>query len=289
MERPNIKEGLMNKIKRVFIFLALLFTLSIPCSNPFKMVYTNGYELAVQQESLLVKYKRGDTISSDTLRDLKINYWVHTAYKVAPGNLVIRQYALIDLFTGKPDHAKKIKHLVNVLSSGTTVYNYRTWAEGYSYWIYTKDILVPWIEKFDTEKNGIGFMADDIDNGFAYTSYLKYNEGKYYPAPFGDLWNIPLDSTGQYKANMIAKLADTAKIINVTRLNTGYTICYRISALPIGMNGHCEKESKTYRIENYSPLGFKYYEGYKLKYSDQTSEWKDLLNPIRLITIPFIW
>ena len=32
-----------------------------------------------------------------------------------------------------------------------------------------------------------------------------------------------------------------------------------------------------------------YYEGYDKKYKDAKAEWTDLLNPIRLFTIPFIW
>lgn len=279
----------MKYIKNAFILLTLLFTMAMPCSNPFKMVFTNGTALAVQQESLLVAYKKGDTIPKETLRDLKINWWVKTAYKTAPGNLVIRQYCLIDLFEGKANHAKEIRNLVYTLSGKRTTYRYRTWAESYTYWKYTMEALGPWMEKFKPESDSVIFMAKDIEDGFAYTAYKRQNENLFYPAPFGDLWEHPLDSIGQLKASDFAMLGDTARIVNVRRFYDMYTICYEIYPMAMGMNGHCETECHVYRIINDKPDGFKYYEGYNKKYKDVKAEWKDLLNPIRLLTIPFVW
>jgi hypothetical protein len=279
----------MNLIKRVIIFLTLLVTLVLPCSNPFKLVYTNGNALAVQQESLLVKYNKGEIISKDTLRDLKVNWWVRSAEKVAPGNLVIRQYCLIDLFEGKANHKKEIERLVYLLSGGISPYKYRTWAESYSYWLYTKEALFPWMNKFDKGMDSLTVMANDIDNGFAYTANRRYSEGKFYPAPFGDLWEVPLDSLGQVKADSFCMLGETAELLNVKRFYDRFTLSYEIYAMPMGLNGHCEASCHLYRIENEKPTGFKYYQGYSEKYKDVKAEWTDLLNPIRLLTIPFIW
>jgi len=274
-------------IKKSILFLLLLITLSFPFQNPWKFVFTNGTPLAVQQESLLVKYNRGDTsISKDTLRDLRINWWVRTANKTAPGNLIIRQYCIIDLYEGTPSHKDKIERLVFLLSGGKTHFRYRTWAESYTYWLYTRYALDPWLKKFKSDS--LVSMSNNINDGFAYTSYQR-EDGKYYPAPFGDLWESPLDSIGQQKATFLYYENDDAQIKNVKRFYENGKIAYIIKPFPVGLNGHCETRTSVRIIKYYRPDNFKYYEGYDKKYKDQKAEWKDLLNPIRILTIPFIW
>lgn len=265
-----------------------MVAITFSCGNPFKMVYTNGTELAIQQESLLVKYNRGDTISKNELRELKINWWVKTAEKLAPCNLVIRQYALIDLFSKEPKNSKAILNQVKILT-GNTSDTLKTWLESYSYFEYTLQALIPWIIKYadSVDAQLVTKYIEQTINGFCITSYRR-SDGLYYPAPFGDLFDIPLSPSYQFKAD---SLFDYKRILvnNVYKFYDSGQPIYSIYARPIGMNGHCATESAIYIIMNDKPNGFKYYEGYDKKYQTAKAEWKDLLNIKRLITIPFIW
>lgn len=278
----------------LILILALGFIGTIyACKNgPWKMIYTNGYALAVQQDSLIKKLKAGKEIDRKIIRKLRINWWVKTAYKTAPGNLPIRQYCIIDIARGKPSHRRRIRKMVDTLSCLTEAGTYLTWAEGYSYWKYTYDALGMWIEKFEDQE--LSVIAEKIDSGFAYTAYQR-PDGLYYPAPFGDLRDEPLDIKGQNLARRITDFEEEARSQNVVRRISGMIwdedrkISYRIMAMPVGLNNHCEKQSKEYEVVNGFVVGFKYYEGYDKKYKDKEAEWTDVLDIRRLITLPFIW
>jgi len=261
----------------------LLVVLTCACHNPWRFVYTNTDSLAVEQDSLIKMYNRGQVPCYDTIRDLKINWWVISAEKVAPNNLVIRQWCLIDLFTNSLQHGPRLVRLVDLLSGGAG--NYRTWAEGYSYWLYSKEALVPWMKKFpnDSVVKIVGEMVRAIDNGFAATYYLG-NDGSRRPAPFADLWNIPLDSD-----SFCMIPGDTIKVKNITLIKTHGEYVYQIAPMPMGFNGHCEDKASVRPIVAGVPSNFSFYEGYHNKYKTEKAEWLDLLNPIRIFTIPFIW
>ena len=270
----------------MFKFLILILAVSIfSCNNPFKLVYTNDGTLARLQDSLVTLYNRGEVPVDSIIRDLKINWWVAGAYKTAPSNLVLRQYCLIDLFDLKSNHSKKIERMISLLSDSSS---FRTWAEGYSYWLYTKSCLVPWLDKFKNDISIINIKkaVDAIDAGFALTSYER--NGIYYPAPYADLWDIPLDSIGQDIAEKHIYL-DSIVIGQVSKTYTKDTVVYNISAKIVGLNGHTIVHNQVVHIVDGKPIDFKYYQGYDNKYHDAKAEWTDLLNPIRLITIPFIW
>lgn len=280
---------------RALIILMIVgaITAAYAC-NPWKFVYTNGHALAVQQDSLLEKLKSGEKLDSETIRNLRINWWVKTAYRTAPGNLPVRQYCIIDIAQGKPRHARRIRKMVDSLSIVTEDHPYLTWAEGYSYWKYTMEALGMWIEEFGDKEMRI--IAQTIDSGFAYTSYRRPDD-LYYPAPFGDLRDEPLDIKGQNIARRIAHLDRTAHNQNVERYitdkelwdNSSGKMHYRISAMPVGLNNHCEKQSKEYDVVNGFVVGFEYYKGYDKKYKDKEAEWIDILDIRRLISLPFIW
>ena len=262
--------------------ILFLVAFAAACSNPFRFVYTNTDSLAVEQDSLIKMYGRGQTVSKDTIRALRINWWVLCSEKTAPNNLVIRQFCLIDLFSGKDRYGYRIQRLVDVISGGPSPG--RSWAEGYSYWKYSKEAIIPWLQKFpgSPAAGPISVMVRQIDSTFAATSYLR--DGHRRPAPFGDLWDIPLDSAAQD-----VDMADSASCRNMTvRKHFGFRVYY-ISPMPLGFNGHCEDAASTRTIENGIPLNFKYYQGYHEKYHTEKAEWIDLLNPIRIFTIPFIW
>lgn len=275
----------------VFLILVLGLIGTVYACGPWKLVYTNGYALAVQQDSLIRELRIGRDLDRRTIRELRINWWVKTAYRTAPGNLPVRQYCIIDIARNKPRHRRRIRKMVDTLSSITKMSSYRTWAEGYSYWKYTYDALGIWIEKFKDEE--LKLMADKIDSGFAYTAYRRV-EGLYYPAPFGDLRDEPLNDKGQEIALQITNVDHEARCQNVLRNVSGTSwkdtkIRYQISAMPVGLNNHCEKQSREYEVVDGVVMGFKYYEGYDKKYKDKEAEWTDILDIRRLITLPFIW
>lgn len=284
-------------MRALFIILILgsLWT-AYACKKggPWKFVYTNGHALAVQQDSLLDKLEKGDTLGEATIRELRINWWVRTAYRTAPGNLPIRQYCIIDIARGKPRYARRIKKMVDSLSILTVEHPYRTWAEGYSYWKYTNRALSMWVKKFNDEE--LRSISESIDSGFAYTAYMR-TDGLYYPAPFGDLRDEPLDIKGQNLCRRITDLSENAKNQNVIRGVTDKKmwdeesgkIRYRILSMPVGLNNHCQKQSNEYDVTNGFVIGFEYYKGYDKKYDDREAEWTDIFDIRRLITIPFIW
>jgi len=263
--------------------LILIMAAMVWCwDNPFRLVYTNDGELCRFQDSLIQLYP--GTIDKRTIRTLKINYWVRTAEKLAPGNLIIRQYCLIDLFEDKPCHKAKIRKLVNTISGGPG--KYRTWAESYTYFLYTQMMLDPWVKRFSDDS--VKSMIREIKMGFAYTAYERSTFLRY-PAPFGDLWEVPLDSETSVMASSMCDPDNDVEVKNIKRYKKDGLVTYNIAPMPMGLNGHCEKQRHEWVIRAGIPDGFKFYDGYDKKYKNQKAEWTDLLDPRRLFTIPFIW
>ena len=213
---------------------------------------------------------------------------MYTAEKAAPGNLIIRQFCLIDLFSGEPNHGERILNQVELLSGGGGD-RYRTWVESYTYWKYTQMALDPWMKKYADSEYADTLMAISkaVKRGFAFTAY-KVGEN-YWPAPFGDLWEVPLDNECAEIADSICFLGTTAHVKNMKRYYLNGLVQYDIKAWPMGLNGHCEKENKHYRIMMGKPHGFRFYKGYDKKYVDAKHEWKDLLHPMRILRSLFIW
>lgn len=244
-----------------------------------EIIFTNGTKLAKLQDSLITVIEDGGNINKHIIRDMKRNWWVRTADCTAPGNLVIRQYCIIDLAEGRDHHKIRIKRMMDKLSKYDNS-SYRLWAEGYSYWLYTNRALQLWLQAFPNKE--VYYIAYSIDSGFAHCSYRI--DSLYYPAPFGDLRNVPLDSVGQDLAKYISDKT-YAKCQNVIRTANHYTIL----AWPVGMNNHCPKLDKSYEIGECGITNFTYYEGYDKKYDSEEAEWYDIINPIRLISTLFLW
>jgi hypothetical protein len=238
--------------------------------------FKNGTALAIQQDQYLQLYRSGGKLSEQQIIEMEQNLWVATAAKMAPGNLVVRQWALIDLFKGTPDNKTRILNIMDMLS-----YRHpgekRIWAEGYSYFNYTMDIVGDWVNKYSM--GDVQQLVDKIKHGFLATAYLR--NGLWYPAPFGDLRDIPLNTDLQIKHN-IAPIT----ISNVALNYYDGNLWYNISGGPLGLNTHIPVNSSLITIRNGIPARFKYYEGYDKKYKNSWEEFKDTFNSKRVFSIP---
>lgn len=272
----------------VRVICCLFLALQLGCSSSMLLKkrefnFQNSTELARHQTETFLYLTNGRPIHETTLRALQNNLWVASAEHLAPGNLVIRQFCLIDLITGRPDHAKRIARQVQCLSYGEP--EDRIWAEGYSYWLYTKQMLSPWVVKFRELNRGriVEDMAREIDDGFVNTAYSR--NSVWYPAPFGDVSDRPLaEDIQSARFDYYYETKDNAAIVTVDRKDTS-EIVYFIKGRSIGMNIHTPKYEHTVRVINGIPVGFEYYTGISNKYNTKEDEAVDLLDSLRVETI----
>jgi len=246
-------------------------------SNNFS--FGNGTIVAVTQDNLFQRYKEGQAIPVQEISGLENILWVNLAVTFAPCNLVIRQWCLLDLLKNNLRNKDNVANMVSRLSyQGGNLY--RIWAEGYSYWQYTRMILDAWVVKFGgvTEMTAIKNMIGEIDQGFVQTAYLR--SGVWYPAPFGDLRDVPLDKELQI-THMISNL--TVKNVSTTTIPGG--IKYVIKGRPIGLNTHIPKNDSTITVINGIPQGFKFYTGYDKKYNNKLDEMIDTFDMKRVFAI----
>jgi len=230
-----------------------------------KMNFQSASSLADYQEDLFNRFKKDEDLTKE-LSQLEGNMWVKTAEHIAPSNLVIRHLCLIDLIKKESSYKSRIMRLLEVLS-----YSGLIWAEGYSYWLYTK----PFIEEYSKVFGSIYFtMIEKINSGFQVSAYTR--DKKLYPAPFGDLRDTPLEDDLQGYVEV-----DSCSRAIVFKMMHRYSIKSR----PIGLNTHVPKSSYDIRIENGKPVDFKWYEGYDKKYKNKKDEILDSLNPKRIISI----
>jgi hypothetical protein len=244
--------------------------------------FRNGFALAMQQDSLLARYNRGETITGREVRDLQNNEWVAIAKHLAPGNLILRQWGLIDLFTKTPSNAERILEMADLLSYGPA--RERLWSEGYSYWGYTRDVLAPWTETFKDDETAkkVKAIMEAVDRGFAVTAYQK--DGVWRPAPYGDLRDAPLIKPSLDMRNaMVEPGPRSSAFVKVEPVEGG--IKYTVYANPVGMNTHIPEGVKTVEVKDGAPLGFTYYQGYDKKYSSPIDEMMDMTRPGRIGSI----
>lgn len=264
-----------------FLLLLLLLPIFCGCRNEISDYnFRYGTKLAIQQDSLITKYRKGELLSNQEIKKMEKNLWVWTSLELAPNNLVLRQFCLIDIFKKTPKYKTVIEKILSCLS-----YNGKIWAEGYSYWIYTRDILDEWIKEFrmDTDINNIAKIVVTVDENFVKTAYQR---GTYwYPAPFGDLRNNPLIPDLQSRCNLINRPE-----IQTVYFDSGYikyelkadTLKYYINCKPIGLNLHIPKTPDTVKILNGMPLNFDFYTGYDNKYTSSLEETQDLFDEKRI-------
>ena len=235
--------------------------------------FGNTTELAKIQDALIIQYKSGNkTISKQQMDDLKNNPWITLAARIAPNNLVIRQYCLIDLFSAKAENTINIYKLLYKLSYGSKI-----WAEGYSYWLYVRDVLDLWTFTFNN--SDVVQLISDVDLGFFQTSYLRNQ--KWYPAPFGDLRDICLLESLQIEHEI--KL-QTIGNVTLKRDDSG-NLLYEIIGKPIGLNTHIPKDNYSISMTGGIPKGFKFYNGYDKKYLNVAEEWADTFDAKRIQSI----
>ena len=276
--------SLISKLRTIASSVVNTITSVLNMTNKIKsMGFTNwSYttNLASDQQTKTSLYRENKGISNFELCKMKSDPWILAAEKVAPNNLVIRQFALIDIFNNFPTNKSRIQTLLDTLSYKSTVDQYRIWAEGYSYWEYTKIILNDWIAKFAlvTDMTYINSVVSKIDQGFVITAYLRGTV--WYPAPFGDLRDEPLNSSLQ-QAHTISSIT----IANVTLTKSGNSISYSITGRPIGLNTHIPVNSYISTIINEVPNNFKFYTGYSAKYKSLSEELADTFNSNRLKTV----
>lgn len=225
------------------------------------------------------KGKPEPNYASRAISTLTADPWVIIASKVSPGNLVVRQWALIDLFRGEAQSVVKIQNMISLVSYGNMI-----WAEGYSYWQYTKAILDIWVERFKntTNLNNIVSIMTQIDSNFVQTAYKKGNV--WYPAPFGDLYLVPLESKLQVNHNLQSR---TVSIVNMVVAGTKVT--YGVTGRPIGLNVHIPVDNSIVVVNNGQASGFKFYTGYGNKYQNNFAETADVLNLKRIESTLNLW
>ena len=262
--------------------------------------FQNSTELADYQTQIFNDYSAGKLISNETIQKLENNLWIKAAHELAPGNLVIRQYCLIDLLKNSPDHVEQIFNLLNRLS-----YNGQIWAEGYSYYLYTLDILQPWVsafKSFDTSitpwarKYGqttlalrivdIEEIVSKVNQGFLNTAY--YRNGVLFPAPFGDVRDQPLNVQRKINCNTNSSVSIVTRQLLVVKpemdnIQNSY-VMYEIKGKPIGLNCHVPKNYSGIPVYKGIPT-FKFYEGWNKKYESKEDELKDLLDIKRILSI----
>jgi hypothetical protein len=241
--------------------------------------------LATEQDKYEQIYRAGKDITAEQFLSLKNHVWVMLASKLAPSNLVIRQWCLIDLFSHSPDHSKKIFKMINLLSYKKDNNGMRIWAEGGTYFVYTMNILDLWIDRFDSAiiLSDMKNLLSKIKKGFGITAYVRNNQSYY--APFGDIRDTPIDpSFGLYlqEHNQI-KVAIIFK--NVLDKNS---VQYTLKARPIRFNLHVPKEDETLLVMDGIPIGFQFYTGWDKKYKKSSDEIWDMLSFKRLKSFFFI-
>lgn len=253
-------------MKYILLFIALL---SIGCSK-YNMDF--GSTLADFQDQKFEDYKAGKTLSDEEMTRLKNNLWVKTAYQLAPGNLVVRQYCLIDLYKNKTSNKRKIGKLLEQIGSDI-------WREGYSYWLYTKSFLLEYDKKFKR----FGPFITDMDERFQQTSYMG-PDGKLYPAPYGDLRHVPLENFLQGSSSALVNSALVN--IEIYPLIINYlspTLTeYLVQPCPLGFNTHVPSKAQRITVDSNNVciiqpesggcVPFHWYEGYDKKYKDKEDE-----------------
>ncbi len=236
------------------------------------MNFEFGSSLADFQDAKFKQYKQGKSISKKEKRRLQYNLWVRMATKLAPGNLVVRHYCLMDLFRKKAKYKKKIQKQIDQLGE-------QIWREGYSYWLYTKEFLV----EYDKKHKAFGSFVKKMDENFQKTAYRS--GGKLYPVPYGDLRHIPLEnqSGNPVSSNMTIF---PVKVVMINRSETEY----QISKCALGFNTHIPDQDYIIRVkgDDVSVLEggklkpFKWYEGYDKKYGSKEAELKDTFSKSRI-------
>lgn len=242
------------------------------------MTFIYGSNLADLQDAFFKRYKDDpfQFWSQHSIDILSKNRWVKKASKLGPNNLVIRNLCLIDLLRKREDHRDEILRLCHILAPTGL------WLEGYSYWVYTEPFLSAYEASSYVSPAASIALRDfrtQVDKAFIQTAYSR--SGVLYPAPFGDLRNIPLAPHLQ-----TTTLPDVAQKHPVMKQLPRYYITPK----PLGFNLHTGTKESVYVIDSGVPKKtngelFSWYEGYEKKYPTKMSELRDMINLKRILSI----
>lgn len=259
----------------------------------------HGTELAVFQDKLISKLSDTNfdnpsaplvTIDDDKcneylIKQMEKNLWVKLSSRIAPNNLALRHYCLIDALSGVPNNFKNIMKLIDALSPKSL--NGRLWLEGYSYWVYSKVALELYCKVFKKFHRcrvyiPLKLIINEIDTCFQKTSYIRC--GSLYPAPFGDLRDFPLQDHLQDTKVSIPNL--TIYPVKKMDYESKYQkdTCYDIKKSLLGFNSHTPHYGEHIKVESGIPLGFRFYTGFNDKYISSWDEIKDMLRPDKIVS-----
>ncbi|MFW6219707.1 MAG: hypothetical protein ACOC33_02565 [bacterium] len=243
----------------------------------------HGTQLAKFQDNLIKKlqkrYEYNEFVNDSEIRkekqlakEMSKNLWVKTARRIAPNNLVLRHYCLIDILNGSPDNYKKIYDLINHISPLSP--NGRLWLEGYTYWLYCKGVLHLYTNIFNNKYRAnvsipLSLIINEIDNCFQKISYPD-NFGFLYPSPFGSLRYSSLENHLQDDKMNVPNI----NIYPVKKM-TNETIKYEVKKSLLGFNTHVPDKTTTVTVGKAMISNFKFYTGYENKYKSKWQEIKD--------------
>jgi hypothetical protein len=267
------------KIKLLLIFFFILILTG--CSQrPHLEDYNIKHSsyLADIQDRYMDAHLNGIHIPVIDAVELENNKWYKMAKELAPSSIVIRQLILIDIILQEPRHYEEILKLIKLLSYWP--YNGCIWSEGYSYFEFVYKFLDQYIVYFnpmiDTEE--LEDMISYIKNGFVETAYKR--DSLWYPAPFGDLRDIPLSDELQTACSRV-KEEKKVECSIITKKIEKDTIIYKIMGKPIGLNSHIPIDTFYVNVVNGLP-NIKFYTGYNNKYKSKIDEVRDVYDPRRL-------
>ena len=231
-----------------------------------------GTKLAQFQDRLIALAESGaNQLSRKDIKKLNNNLWINWANRTAISNLTVRNLCLQLYFrtfkTGKYLETNvKLWRQIQKLSS-----NGQLWAEGYSYWLYTKKAL----ELLDYSNSLVDYNINfipQIDKNWIASGWID-QQNKLRPAPFGD---VRLTYINHNKADKTS-----VKEFFTCDFFTKTNHIYQIKPYPVGLNGHCEAEEKIVNVKRH----IDYYKGYDKKYKGPLDEWHDLLRWRRIKSI----
>lgn len=264
------------------IFTKIAESIKKKWAESFGFNFSYGTALAIQQETVFAAYMSGTPISPATILNLERNAWVALAAHLAPCNLVLRQWCLIDLLRGRASNLNGITVLLDKISyKNSQDDTYRIFAEGYSYWQYVRLILDQWVSLFfnAVDLTYIKSVIKKIDLGFIQTSYSINNV--LYPVLLGDLRQVPLDQPLQ----IVHQPAKSIAIGNVQMSVFGNNVVYKITGKPLGFNLHIPKNDYTITVSNGVVTDWTWYIGYDKKYPNTATEIADMLSLKRILSI----
>lgn len=234
----------------------------------------NTTELAKHQDQLFQNYKN----LSNNQRKKESKYLQnHTYFKLAkflaPSNLIIRNYILIDLLNQNHNNYKHVWRLFQKLTGN---HSDGLWIEGYTYWIYTKLFLYEYIQ--NNTNNTIQMKIDHTEKAFQETAYYDSQSNVWKPAPFGDLRKNQIMLNQEKTEENNKKNWSGIPLLKKTYFTTIY---YTVLPYIIGFNTHVPDKQRKLFIREGTPLymenrkPFNFYKGYDKKYKSKIHEIKD--------------